>query len=79
MTTTRVTHASPAGCYAHSAERYWESDADFLDPYRHGPENLKYNCKDIAKQLVEENYDIRVITCTVGLWSMLNSPKKDTY
>ncbi|KPI99722.1 Membrane-bound alkaline phosphatase [Papilio xuthus] len=28
VTTTRVTHASPAGAYAHSADRDWESDAD---------------------------------------------------
>lgn len=28
VTNTRVTHATPAGAYAHSAERYWESDAD---------------------------------------------------
>ncbi|XP_068617877.1 membrane-bound alkaline phosphatase-like [Battus philenor] len=28
VTTTRVTHASPAGAYAHTAARDWESDAD---------------------------------------------------
>lgn len=28
VTTTRVTHASPAGVYAHTAERDWESDTD---------------------------------------------------
>ncbi|KOB66338.1 Soluble alkaline phosphatase [Operophtera brumata] len=28
VTTTRVTHASPAGAYSHSADRDWESDAD---------------------------------------------------
>ncbi|XP_064553270.1 membrane-bound alkaline phosphatase [Drosophila montana] len=28
VTTTRVTHASPAGVYAHIAERDWENDAD---------------------------------------------------
>ncbi|KAJ8712623.1 hypothetical protein PYW07_005465 [Mythimna separata] len=28
VTTTRVTHASPAGAYAHTADRDWESDAD---------------------------------------------------
>lgn len=28
VTTTRVTHASPGGLYAHTAERDWESDAD---------------------------------------------------
>lgn len=28
VTTTRVTHASPAGAYAHTADRNWESDGD---------------------------------------------------
>ena len=27
VTTTRVTHATPAGTYAHSVDRRWESDA----------------------------------------------------
>ncbi len=26
VTTSRVTHASPAGAYAHVAYRYWEAD-----------------------------------------------------
>lgn len=47
VTTTRVTHASPAGLYAHSAERDWECNADVL----------RSNCNDadvddIAEQLV---------------------------
>lgn len=46
VTTTRVTHASPAGVYAHSAHRDWESDF-----------SLSAHCdpstvKDIAQQLV---------------------------
>lgn len=44
MTTTRVTHASPAAAYAHAADRKWEADADL--PTR----GLK--CEDIASQLV---------------------------
>lgn len=46
VTTTRVTHASPAGVYAHSAHRDWESDyslSRFCDPS---------TVKDIAQQLV---------------------------
>ncbi|KAJ8923112.1 hypothetical protein NQ315_001665 [Exocentrus adspersus] len=47
VTTTRVTHASPAGVYAHTADRHWESDTSIikagLDPAE---------CHDIAKQLV---------------------------
>ena len=47
VTTTRVTHATPATVYAHSAERDWESD-EYL------PESDKaMGCKDIAAQLVE--------------------------
>ncbi|CAH1956212.1 unnamed protein product [Acanthoscelides obtectus] len=47
VTTTRVTHASPAGVYAHTASRNWESDTNVLkaklDPKQ---------CRDIASQLV---------------------------
>ena len=28
VTTTRITHATPASAYAHLADRNWESDAD---------------------------------------------------
>ncbi|XP_072398946.1 membrane-bound alkaline phosphatase-like isoform X1 [Diabrotica undecimpunctata] len=47
VTTTRVTHASPAGVYAHTAYRHWESDTDVLGDH----ENPK-ECEDIAHQLV---------------------------
>ncbi|CAB3227238.1 unnamed protein product [Arctia plantaginis] len=46
VTTTRVTHASPAGMYAHSSERNWESDADVPT------ECLALGCRDIASQLI---------------------------
>lgn len=47
VTNTRITHATPAGTYAHTAYRDWESDADMpLEAARAG-------CKDIARQLVE--------------------------
>ncbi|CAH0401073.1 unnamed protein product [Chilo suppressalis] len=53
VTTTRVTHASPAGTYAHTAERDWESDADLTAACaRAGPD---YTQRDIAAQLVH-NY-----------------------
>ncbi|KRT84627.1 hypothetical protein AMK59_891 [Oryctes borbonicus] len=45
VTTTRVTHASPAGVYAHTADRDWESDAD----------DVPANCKDIAYQLIYDD------------------------
>ncbi len=47
VTTTTVTHATPAACYAHSADRYWE-DVSVLpvDARRDG-------VADIARQLIE--------------------------
>ena len=47
VTTTRVTHATPASLYAHSPERDWESDQDIPDV------QSAAGCKDIAYQLVE--------------------------
>ena len=62
MTTTRVTHATPAAAYAHSAERFWESDYDMnKSRMRIDPEyNYGFGCKDIARQLVEDNTYINV-------------------
>jgi len=53
VTTTRITHATPANTYAHVCERRAESS--FPDYVIEG-----YKCKDIARQLVEDNEDIRV-------------------
>jgi len=47
VTTTRVTHATPAGLYAHSPERWWEDDS--LLP----PDTASAGFKDIARQLIE--------------------------
>ncbi|XP_071453344.1 alkaline phosphatase, tissue-nonspecific isozyme-like, partial [Hetaerina americana] len=47
VTTTRVTHGTPAALYAHSASRYWEDDGKV-------PPGARHACKDIARQLVEE-------------------------
>lgn len=47
VTTTRVTHATPAGAYAHTAYRDWEGDSDMP------AEALQGGCKDIARQLIE--------------------------
>lgn len=46
VTTTRVTHATPAATYAHSFNRNWECEAKI-------PEALRNRTKDIAVQLVE--------------------------
>ena len=62
VTTTRITHATPASAYAHSASRAWESDADM-------PEDTE-DCVDIANQLIKgpKNNNIRVsFTLVVGL------------
>lgn len=47
VSTARLTHATPAACYAHSPERDWESDADLSEGARTA------GFKDIARQLVE--------------------------
>jgi len=50
VTTTRVTHASPAGSYSRIAHRDWESDEDMI-VQSNGKTNIT-QCEDIAKQLV---------------------------
>lgn len=47
VTTARVTHATPGACYAHSADRNWESDADLPATAQ------RSGFPDIARQLVE--------------------------
>jgi len=47
VTTTRVTHASPAGVYAHVAERTWEDDSAVKQD-GHSADS----CPDIAQQLI---------------------------
>ena len=50
VTTTSITHATPAATYAHSPERNWESDKDLSALAK------KKGCRDIASQLIEFNY-----------------------
>ncbi len=47
VTTTRVTHATPAAAITHSPDRNWENDAA-MPPAAH-----EAGCVDIARQLVE--------------------------
>ncbi|MHC4697223.1 MAG: alkaline phosphatase, partial [Planctomycetota bacterium] len=47
VTTTRVTHATPAACYAHAPERKWEDDSAL--PYA----AREAGFPDIARQLIE--------------------------
>lgn len=52
VTTTRITHATPASVYSRSADRDWESDTNIpADQQGQG-------CKDIALQLVEADFDL---------------------
>ncbi|XP_028174021.1 membrane-bound alkaline phosphatase-like [Ostrinia furnacalis] len=50
VTTTRVTHASPAGAYAHTAQRDWEDDAELR--LECGDADPAARQRDIAHQLV---------------------------
>ncbi len=49
VTSTRLTHATPAAAYAHSSERNWEYDGELTDSASAG------GCRDIATQFVDEN------------------------
>ncbi len=53
VSTARLTHATPAACYAHSADREWESDADIM---RRNEKAHKAGVSDIARQLIEFPY-----------------------
>jgi alkaline phosphatase len=50
VTTARVTHATPAATFTHSAERNWEKDVDLP------PDARTAGCVDIARQLVDTPY-----------------------
>ncbi len=47
VSTTAITHATPAACYAHSPERAWEDDAKLTQEARQA------GFPDIARQLIE--------------------------
>lgn len=52
VTTTRITHATPASVYSRSADRDWEADTNIpADQQGQG-------CKDIALQLAEAKFDV---------------------
>ncbi|MDC8755482.1 alkaline phosphatase [Erythrobacter sp. sf7] len=52
VTTTRLTHATPAAVYARSADRDWEADSNIPD------DQQGQGCKDIALQLSEADFDV---------------------
>lgn len=47
VTTTRLTHATPAACYAHTPDRDWEDDSSLT------PAARQAGFPDIARQLIE--------------------------
>ena len=87
VTTTRVTHATPAACFAHTADREWESDYD-MKRLAQGNGNATmakrhldaYNAKfpDIARQLIEFKYgDGLEVAFGAGRHKFLPSTKAD--
>ena len=50
ISTARITHATPAGSYAHVPNRNWEDDATLPK------EAAESGCVDIARQLIEPKY-----------------------
>jgi alkaline phosphatase len=50
VTTTRITHATPAAAYSHVPDRDWEADSDLP------PAAIEAGCADIARQLIEFPY-----------------------
>ena len=53
VSTARLTHATPGACYAHTADRNWESDADIK---KRNPAAYAADFPDIARQLIETPY-----------------------
>lgn len=58
VTTSRITHATPACAYAHSAARYWENANEILEE----------DCVDIASQLVHGEVGSRLNVILGGGW-----------
>ncbi len=52
VTTTRLTHATPASVYARSTDRDWEDDTGIPQDQR------GLGCSDIARQLAEADFDV---------------------
>jgi alkaline phosphatase len=50
VTTTRLTHATPAAALSHSPDRNWENDAELPE------EAVRVGCLDIARQMIESPY-----------------------
>lgn len=55
VSTARITHATPAVMYAHSADRNWEQPKDIPGPYRQA------GCTSIAEQLIYADHGLDVV------------------
>ncbi len=53
VSTARLTHATPGACYAHTADRDWESDRDIFNRKK---DAHQARFPDIARQLLEFSY-----------------------
>ncbi|KAH8350489.1 hypothetical protein KR067_003465 [Drosophila pandora] len=72
VTTTRVTHATPAALYAHVPDRRWECETGMK------PEDRAQGCMDIARQLVEKPTGQRINVIMGGGRQMLVSNVSDS-
>ncbi len=54
VTTTRITHATPAGIYARTTERDWEDDSGI------DPTDWERGCRDVAWQLVHTDNQLQI-------------------
>lgn len=72
VTTTRITHATPASAYAHTVERDWEADTNM-------PQAAKdEGCVDIARQLVEGRVGVHLdVVMGGGRTALLPKDVKD--
>ncbi len=59
VTTTRLTHATPAALYAHTVNRNWECDSKI-------PEDVRASHQDIGRQLVENDPGRRLHVIMAG-------------
>ncbi len=72
VSTARITDATPAALFSHSAHRLWENDADMTDEARAS------GCVDIARQLVEMKFgDGLDVMMGGGRWNFLPETMAD--
>ncbi|MDQ3634166.1 MAG: alkaline phosphatase [Acidobacteriota bacterium] len=75
VSTARLTHATPASTYAHTADRNWESDADIFSSAK---DAYQTNFADIARQLIEFPYgDGLEVALGGGRYNFLPQETKD--